>query len=97
MPSIQDRDKIIKECWVNARFRHPDAHPGGEHYSVQVMGVIDDPRYRLNNKEQPFVDVVAYWPAIKKWTITHQSRCSQEADDYPVTVTHWQPIMPLPW
>jgi hypothetical protein len=99
MPSLQERDKILKESWVDARFRVPDPHPAGEHYSVQVMGVVDDPAYRMKGDNQPFTDVVDYWPAAKKFTVTHCSRASsvEAVEDFPVMVTFWQPMLPLPW
>lgn len=96
MPSLIERDRIIRESWADCRFKLPDAHPSGKHYAVQVMGVVDDPRYRLNG-EQPFVDVVAYWPALGKWTVTHSCRADASAHDVEVRVTSWQHMLPLPW
>ena len=59
------------------------------------MGVIDDANYRMNG-EDPFVDVVHYWPIREQWTITHVCRADKDADDFPVNVRCWQPIVELP-
>lgn len=99
MPSLQERDKILRESWRDARFISPDPHPAGEHFAVQVWGIIDDPRYRLNREEKPFQDVVSYWPAAKKFTVTHLNRsvAGEDVADFPVVVTFWQPLPPMPW
>lgn len=99
MSSLEERDTLLRQCWRNSRFIVPEAHAAGPHFAIQVMGVVDDPHYRMiKGDERPFVDLVAYWPAARKWTITHCSRaCADEATDYPVNVTFWQPLLPLPW
>ena len=66
-----------------------------EHFALTVLGVVDDPMFRMPG-EDPFVDVVAYWPALKCWTVTHQVRSDLEADDHPVRVTFWMPLPALP-
>ena len=63
--------------------------------SIAVMGVVDDPNYRMNG-DKPFVDVVRYWPTREQWTITHVCRADKDADDFPVRVRCWQPIVELP-
>lgn len=73
----------------------PEALPHGPHYGVQVLAVIDDPRFQMNGDE-PFVDVASWWPAEKKWTVTHQVRSDAEAADHPVRVVAWQPMLALP-
>jgi len=76
----------------------PEALPHGPHYPVTVLGVIDDPRFRINGDE-PFVDTVSWWPAAQKWTVTHQVRSDADAEDYPCRVIAWQPMLelPAPW
>lgn len=61
------------------------------HHSVSVLGIIDDPVLNFSGDE-PYVDVVAYWPALQKWTVTHQCRADEDAIDYPVRVAGWQPL-----
>jgi len=75
--------------WIS--FHIPPESPKGEHYPVTVLAAIDDSRFQLNG-EDPFVDIVAYWPALKKWTCTHQCRADEDVVDYEVNVTWWQPM-----
>lgn len=94
--SLVLRDTLLKQCWVPSNLRVPDDSLHGPHYPVTVWGVIDDPRYRLNG-EPVFMDVVAWWPASRVWTVTSQCRADEDVDDTPVTVTWWQPLPPLPY
>ncbi len=94
MSSLVERDRIVRECWRDPRFITPDPHPDGPHYAVTVFGVIKDER--LNNGKE-FLDIVAWWPAAKKWTVTHQCRADEDAADYPCNVVQWQPMFRLPW
>lgn len=94
--NITERDRLIRECWVPVKFKTPDPLPAGKHFPVAVWGVVDDSRFTLAG-QKTFMDVVHYWPAANKWTITHCARSDDEAEDFPVTVTHWQPLPPLPW
>jgi len=97
-PSSAERDAMLRKCWKDARFSQPTAPEGqSQHYNIQVLGVVDDPTMRLRGDDKPFVDVVSYWPALNKWTITHCSRADSEADDYPIRVTYYQDMIPLPW
>lgn len=73
----------------------PAPHPLGGHCAVSVIGVVDDPALRINGDE-PFVDVVAWWPDRKVWTVTHQCRADLAADDYEVRVVAWRPMLELP-
>lgn len=93
MHSIADRNRILRACWKDARFIVPDPLPEGHHFPVTVWGVIKDPHLR----DQAFQDVVSWWPALKRWTVTHQCRADEEVTDYPCEVTFWQPLPPLPW
>jgi len=93
--SLYIRDQLIQQCWIPVHHRVPETDPRGPHYAVQVWGVIDDPRVRTVDG-RTFSDVVSYWPALKKWTVTHQLRQNDLADDYPVSVTFWQPLPPTP-
>lgn len=71
----------------------PATAPEGEGFSVQVWGVIDDPRLRIH-EDEPFQDVVAWWPARRVWTVTHQCRADEQAVDYEVNVVAWRPLPP---
>lgn len=93
--SLYLRDQLIRACWTPAHLKQPADGDKGPHFSVQVWGVIDDPRYRLNG-EKPFCDVVAWWPALKLWTVTGQCRGDLDVDDIPTRVTYWQPLPPTP-
>ncbi len=90
------RDQLLRECWVPTNLRKPAVGPHGPHYSVAVWGVIDEPLMRLNG-DPVFMDVVAYWPALDKFTVTHQCRADEDADDHVVNVIWWQPLPPLPF
>lgn len=92
--SLSIRDSLIQQCWVPAHLKHPTSETG-PHFPVQVWGVIDDPRYRMNG-EKPFADVVAWWPALKKWTCTSQCVGDLDVDDVQCRVTFWQPMPPVP-
>lgn len=81
--------------WINAALQVPDAVKGDEHWNVCVLGVVDDPRYRING-DDPFIDTVHWWPAVRKWTITHSAECDTEAADYECIVTYWQHKPELP-
>lgn len=96
MPSIAQRNQILRECWIDARYRVPDPLEAGPHFSVEVLGIVDDPAYTVRG-ERPFVDIVAYWPAAKRFTVTHCGRGCAEVEDRPVNVTHWQSLPPLAW
>jgi hypothetical protein len=81
---------ITDNGWLPAS--QPPASPRGEQFPVQVVGLIDDPRLRINGDE-PFWDTVSWWPARKCWTVTHV--CRADADsvaDFPVRVRAWHPI-----
>jgi hypothetical protein len=91
--SLYLRDQLIRQSWIPVHLRPPENDPRGVHYPVQVWGVIDDPRLKTSDGK-PFSDVVSYWPALGKWTVTFQCRLSELPDDYPVRVTFWQPLPP---
>lgn len=85
---------VDEDRWLLVRDCHPtllEAYENHPSTSISVLGVIDDPNLRING-EDPFVDVVAYWPAKDVWTITHTSRADTAAIDYPVRVVKWQPL-----
>lgn len=73
-------------------FWYPATQPpkgdGPPHFAITVLGVIDDEMLRVNG-EEPFVDIVSYWPALQRWTTTHCCRASEEVTDYPVNVLKW--------
>lgn len=96
MVSLVERDRMLLASWFNAKYRVPDPGPGGEHYSVGVLGVIHDARLIVRDCTD-YVDIVYWWPAVRKWTVTHQCRADEEAVDYECDVTYWQPLPPLPW
>lgn len=85
------------DCWIDSRI--VPHSPKGEHFSVPVLAVVDDPSLRLNG-ELPFIDIAAYWPALKKWTVTcyecnkiaHQCVADEVVTDYEVRVTKWMPL-----
>jgi len=79
--------------WMSTKTQQPVA--SDPHYPVSVLGVIDDPSLRMNG-DDPFVDIVAYWPALDKWTVTHTNRADDCAVDYKVNVTFWQPKPAIP-
>ena len=95
MSTMTERDRQLSACWVDVDFTVPAARPSGDHYPVTVWGVINDPRFRING-EVEFMDVVSWWPGLRVWTVTHQSRADGEAFDHPCKVTYWQPLPPLP-
>lgn len=79
---------------------HPGSRPPvvdnhDENFSLQVLGLIDDPLLRWRGQELPFWDVVAWWPARKLWTVTHQTRADAGAADYPTNVVRWRPLPPV--
>jgi hypothetical protein len=76
--------------WKSTRTDPPKVDDAPQHFSITVLGVVDDPRYRFND-EPPFVDVVGYWPALNKWTVTHCCVKDEVADDVEVNVTWWMP------
>lgn len=98
MPSLEERDRVLRESWVNVKYRQPECSEAGPHFSVAVMGVVDDPLYTQRG-EKPFVEIVHWWPAASRFTITHAADVDGTAvvEDYPVNVTYWQPRLPLPW
>jgi hypothetical protein len=62
---------------------------------VQVLGLVLDARI----DENPFWDVVAYWPKKQAWTVTRAGGGAEpDATDFPVQVMHWTrlPIVALP-
>jgi hypothetical protein len=71
----------------------PPVCPDGR--QVQVLGVIADPAL-CSAGDEAFVDVVTWWPDRKEWTVTHCSRASRDATDYPTVVTHWDWLPPVP-
>ena len=80
--------------WTWADVETPAAKVGFD--NVSVLGVIDDPQLRING-DDPFVDIVAYWPQKKIWTATHQCRADdprhgQGVHDFPCRVVKWQPL-----
>ena len=97
MYPIADRDELIRRCWINTKHMVPPEDPRGPHFAVTVLGVIDDPRFRIPGADGPFVDFVSWWPASRMWTVTHQCRADELATDCPCTVTFWQQQPPLPW
>jgi hypothetical protein len=99
MSSLTERDAAIKRCYVDAAFRLPDPDPRGPHFPVQVIGVIEqsDELVAACGDRKHIVDFVCWWPALRKWTVTHTCRGTEDAIDFPCTVTHWQPDLPLPW
>ena len=48
------------------------------------------------NEGKPFADVVAYWPALGKWTVTGTVRGNEDVEDVPVRIVGWQYLPPLP-
>lgn len=95
--SLAQRDHLIRQSWIPAEIRQPQTLPNGPHFPVTVMAVVDDPRLRINGDE-PFVDIAAWWPSLRIWTVTHQCLAdhTNTTTDYPVRVTYWQPQLPLP-
>lgn len=89
------RDQYIRSCWVPAHLRVPQHRPGREHFPIQCWGVIQEPSMEVDG-ETMFADVVAWWPALGKWTVTHQCRADEDATDHVVVVLWWQPLPPLP-
>ena len=85
--------KAGKSKWIDASVPPPTFKSHA--WPVSVLGVVDDPHLRMNG-DQPFVDIVAYWPALKQWTVTHQCAADPDSMDYPVRVTHWMPKPELP-
>jgi hypothetical protein len=65
-------------------------------FSIQVLGLIDDPGLRCGDTDEPFVDVVAWWPATRRWTVTHRCRADQDAEDFEVHVVGWRDLPGLP-
>lgn len=94
--SLLLRDQMIRACWVPADFRTPPPDQRGPWFKVEVWGVIDDPRLRLQH-DKPFQDVVCYWPSSRIWTVTLQCRADEDAVDFPVNVSFWQPLPPMPF
>lgn len=90
IPGVTKRDD--DNGWIPVSAPPASDTPGRP---IAVMGVIDDPNYRANG-EKPFADVVHYWQNKKLWTITHVCRGDRDADDFPVNVRCWQPIVELP-
>jgi hypothetical protein len=87
----------VKRLRALFAWRSPDEKPESRspHHSVQVLGVIDDPGLCLD-EEKPFVDIVAYWPVLDKWTCTYQAKAGEAADDFPVKVAAWMPLLKAP-
>lgn len=81
-------------AWTWCAMETPKAPDGFD--NISVLGVIDDPQLRANGDE-PFVDIVAYWPQKKIWTVTHQCRADdprhgQGVHDFSCRVVKWQPL-----
>lgn len=93
--SLTLRDQYVRECWVPSQFRTPPTGPQGVHFPVEVWGWVDDEKLRLEGKKA-FQDVVCWWPALGKWTVTLQCRADEDAVDFVCTVTYWQPLPPGP-
>lgn len=96
--SLLLRDQYIRECWIPVTLRAPRMDPGASpHYPIQLWGVIDDPKLQGEGwPPGPYADVVAYWPALNKWTVTHSGRADEFATDVEVRVTFYQPLPPIP-
>ncbi len=92
---MTDAARDVLTRWRSARTEPPkmDAPP---HYSITVLGVVDDPRYHNNDDDHAFVDVVGYWPALNKWTVTHSCVRDDTAEDVEVKVTWWMPLPEAP-
>lgn len=97
MSSLILRDQLITQCWVPADFRAPPSHPEGDHYPVEVWGVVDPTSLPdgVCDKRAPFADVVVYWPALRRWTSTFTIRGAEEAEDHYIRVLYWQPLPPV--
>lgn len=93
--SLYLRDQLILQCWVASHLHQPQADPRGNHFPVQVWGVIDDPRYKPV-RSKPFADIVSFWPSLGYFTVTHQCQADEEVIELRVRVTHWQPLPPTP-
>jgi hypothetical protein len=99
LPGLDDAHLSLQLFDANLGWRSPvneppaaaDAAP-----SLQVLGVIYDPNFY---DPEPFVDIVTYWPADKRWTVTHSSRADKAAGDHDVRVIGWKPLddIPPPW
>lgn len=77
--------------WRDAELERP-CSSGLPHFSISVIGwVVDD-----GFGDGEYCDIVAYWPVERRWTITHTSTHDNQADDYPVTVSHWMPLFGKP-
>lgn len=79
--------------WIDVKERVPESVE--PRCTITTLAVIDDPRFRLEG-EDPFVDIAAYWPAAKKWTVTHQTRADKDATDHECRVTYWTHLLELP-
>lgn len=81
-------------------WRSPDAPPLAEPgcLSVEVLAVVDDPRFQTPG-EKPFVEKVAYWPHVGRWTVTFRAEGAPDAGDFSVKVRCWQhmPDLPASW
>lgn len=75
--------------WMDAA-DPPKPRPGQlPHYPILVLGAVDE-------DDEVSIDIVAYWPALNRWTITYQRQSNESADDWPVVVRAWQPLPMLP-
>jgi len=87
------RDDVLRRAWNDPRDAVPQAADQSPHFSIEVWGVIRDP---MRNEGKPYADVVAYWPALRKWTVTGVGRNTEDVLDTPVRVAAWQYLPPLP-
>jgi hypothetical protein len=97
-------DDLLARCVARLRaaeWRSPVADPPVidkpvPGFCLQVLGVIEDDA--LEDGEA-FVDIVAFWPETRRWTVTHASRADRDAKDHEVHVIAWKPIdeLPPPW
>jgi len=87
------RDDMLRRAWTHPRDGVPQAPGKSEHFAIEVWGVVEDPYF---NEGKPFQDVVAYWPALRIWTVTCTVRGTDDVEDVKVRVIGWQYLPPLP-
>jgi hypothetical protein len=96
--TIAERDDLFRRCWRDTKYVVPDTDTRGPAFGVTVLGVIQDRIIRVSDAEH-YIDWVTWWPATRKWTVTHTGLATDPdaTVDFPVNVTFWQPMLPLPW
>jgi hypothetical protein len=100
LSGLAEAEIVVMDLDRNGGWRHPVNDPpfaleeAKPNFSVQVLGVIADDD--LFPGAEPFIDIVAYWPTDKRWTVTHASRADREAADHPVHVVAWRHMDELP-